>query len=137
MKQTLPKGKPATPGSHSDSSTSSGYTYFWRKAATVQPLSIFQAPHLSSQLATSSEECQLTVRIRASGEQVASGLVFPTCAPRDPPLGSGAEHVTSPLVFSEANLDPGHWPTAQPASTGLRRMKEQEGRAQSRHRRMW
>lgn len=69
--------------------------------------------------------------------QSASGLVFRTCAPRDPPLGSAAEHVSSPLVFSEANLDPGHWPTAQPVSTGLRRIKEQEGRAQSRHRRTW
>lgn len=55
MKQTLPKVKPAVPGSHSNSSTSSGYTYFLRKVATIQSLSIFQAPHLSSQVATSSE----------------------------------------------------------------------------------
>ena len=135
--------KSTAPGSHSNSSTSPGYTYFWRKVATIQSLSIFQAPHLSSELATSSEECQLTVRISASREQVAhrprdtqlaSGLIFQTCAPRDPPLRSGAEHVTSPLVFWEANLDPGYWARAQPVSTVLRRMKEQDGRAQSRHR---
>ena len=77
---------------HSDSSVQGE---LWRKVATIQSLSIFQAPHLSSELATSSEECQLTVRISASREQVAhtprdtqsaSRLISQTCAPRDPLL---------------------------------------------------